>query len=69
MASDELLFIKDLIGQEDLLLGEGEVQQVRDGELVIVTRINANSIPYRKVTGEITTVGAALDELYALGSN
>jgi len=65
--TDELLFVKDLIGKEDILFGEGEVQQIRDGELVLVTRINAESIPYRTPTGELITIKAALDFLYEQG--
>ncbi len=68
MEEEELIFVKDLLGREDIMFGEGEVQQVRDGELVLITRINAHSIPYRKATGELVTVGAALDELFARGS-
>jgi len=62
--TDELLFVKDLIGAEDMLFGEGEVQQIRDGEVVKVTQINAETIPYRTPTGELITVKAALDYLY-----
>ena len=62
--TEELIFVKDLIGKEDLLFGEGEVQQIRDGEVVIVTRINAESVPYRTAVGDLTTVKDALDYLY-----
>jgi len=65
MEEDELLFVKDLIGAEDILFGEGEIQQIRDGELVLITKINAGSIPYRTPTGELITVKAAIDDLYA----
>ena len=63
--ADELIFVKDLIGKEDLLFGEGEVQQIRDGEVVQVTMINAETIPYRTAAGDLITVKAALDYLYA----
>lgn len=62
---DELIFVKDLIGAEDLLFGEGDVQQIRDGEVVLVSKINAETIPYRTPTGELITVKAALDYLYS----
>ena len=65
--TEELIFVKDLIGKEDLLFGEGEVQQIRDGEVVLVTMINAETIPYRTPSGELITVKAALDYLYAQG--
>ena len=64
--ADEFIFVKDQIGSEDLLLGFGIVQQVRDGEFVSISKINAETIPYRKSDGTITNVKAALDELYAL---
>ena len=65
---EEIIFIKDLIGAEDVLFGEGEVQQIRDGELVLVTKINAGSVPYRTPSGELTTVKEALDYLYKKGT-
>ena len=64
--TDEFIFVKDQIGVEDLLLGIGTEQQVRDGEFVTVSRINAESIPYKKADGTLTNVKAALDELYLL---
>lgn len=64
--TDEFIFVKDVIGVEDLLLGLGATQQVRDGEFVSVTRINAESIPYRKPDGTVTNVKAVLDELLSL---
>lgn len=63
----ELIFVKDLIGAEDMLFGEGDVQQVRDGELVNVSKINAKSIPYRTPSGELITIGEALDRLFTQG--
>ena len=64
--TDEFIFVKNNIGVEDLLLGLGAEQQVRDGEFVSVTRISADAIPYRKADGSITTVKLALDELFRL---
>ena len=59
------VFITNLAGTEDLLLGyDADEQQIRDGEIVVTTRINAHNIPYRKPDGTIITVGLALDELY-----
>ena len=63
--TDEFIFVKDKIGVEDLLLGFGLEQQIRDGEFVGVTKISAESIPYRKPNGTVTNIKAALDELYA----
>ena len=62
---DELIFVKDLIGAEDLLFGEGDVQQIRDGEVVLVSKINAETIPYRTPAGELINVKTALDYLYS----
>jgi len=64
--TDEFIFVKDVIGAEDLLFGLGTEQQVRDGEFVSITRINAESIPYRKADGTLTNVKAALDELFSV---
>jgi len=64
--TDEFIFVKDQIGAEDLLFGFDLVQQVRDGEFVSISAINAATIPYRKPDGTITTVKAVLDELINL---
>jgi len=61
---DQLVFIKNLIGAEDLFLGYKSEQQIRDGDLVGITAINAHTIPYKKPTGEETTIGDLLDDLY-----
>ena len=66
---EELIFVKDLIGKEDVLFGEGEVQQIRDGEVVLISKINAETIPYRTPAGELITVKGALDYLYALSES
>lgn len=64
--TDQFIFVKNLVGVEDLLLGKGATQQLRDGEWVSVTMINAESIPYKKIDGTETNVKAALDELFRL---
>ena len=68
---ESLVFVKDLIGAEDLMFGDGEVQQIRDGEVVVVSKINAETMPYYKEsTSEWITVKTALDELYlSIGSS
>ena len=60
---DELVFVKNLIGSEDILFGTGTEQQIRDGEIVLISKINAHSIPYRKPDGTLTSVGEMLDVL------
>ena len=64
--TDEFIFVKDRIGAEDLLFGFDTTQQIRDGEFVTVSKINAESIPYRKADGTKIDIKAALDELYKL---
>ena len=66
---DDIVFVRNLIGTEDILFGTGTEQQIRDGEIVQITRINASSIPYRKMDGTLTTVAEALDELFKRGTN
>jgi len=66
---DEIIFVKNLIGGEDMLFGFGTEQQIRDGEIVVISRINAHSIPYRKVNGDKVTIGDALDELFERTKN
>ncbi len=60
----ELVFIKNLIGSEDLFVGYASQQQIRDGELVGITAINAHTIPYKKPDGSMSTVGAVMDDLW-----
>ena len=42
----ELRFVKQLGGVEDLMWGFGSVTQLRNGQAVTITNINADSIPY-----------------------
>ena len=44
--NDELLFVKQLGGAEDLMFGFGTTMQFREGEAVTLTKINAATIPY-----------------------
>ena len=62
---DNIIYVTNLIGAEDLLLGEGIVQQNRDGEPVNLTKINAHNLPYRNPQGQLVTIGQALDDIYA----
>ena len=66
---DDVVFVRNLAGAEDLLFGTGTEQQIRDGEIVLITRINATTIPYRKSDGSLISVGEALDELYNANAN
>jgi len=46
MAADPLVFVKQLAGAEDLMWGIGTTSQVREGQTVTVSLINASTIPY-----------------------
>ncbi len=66
----ENVFITNLAGVEDLLLGLDIEQQVRDGEIKATTAINAHNIPYKKIVKgvvTITTIGDVLDDLLKAG--
>ena len=58
------VFITNLAGVEDLLLGYENEQQIRDGEITVTSAINAHSIPYTHSDASINTVGDALDKLF-----
>ena len=70
MAEQELanVFITNLAGVEDLLLGYENEQQIRDGEIKLTSSINAHSIPYLHTDPSINTIGDALDKLFAGGT-
>ncbi len=43
---DQVKFIKQLGGTEDLMWGFGTVTQIRNGQTVIISLINGDMIPY-----------------------
>ncbi len=43
---NDLKFVKQLGGVEDLLWGFGSITQLRNGEAVTITAINSSIIPY-----------------------
>ena len=55
------IFVKQPAGVEDLLLGLGSTSQVRQGENVVITYINAHNIPYDSTR----SIGDVLDTLLA----
>jgi hypothetical protein len=61
----QLVFVRQKAGEEDLTFGFGSEQQIREGENVIISMINAASIPYDSTR----SVKDALDELFALSSS
>lgn len=44
--TEPLVFVKQLAGAEDLMFGTGTTSQVREGQTVTVSLINADTIPY-----------------------
>jgi len=57
----DLKFTRQLAGAEDLKFGFGSLSQVRNGQVVIISEINADTIPY-DATDSIKEV---LDKLIA----
>jgi len=57
----QLVMTRQLAGAEDLLRGFGSTSQIREGETVTITHINAESIPYDSTR----SVKDALDELFS----
>jgi len=57
----KLVFIRQKAGAEDLIFGFGSEQQIREGENVVVSMINASTIPYDSTR----SVKDALDEIFA----
>ena len=42
----DVAFVKQLGGTEDLLFGFGTVMQIRNGQSVVISLVNATTIPY-----------------------
>jgi len=57
--TDDLVFTRQVAGAEDLIFGFGSTAQIREGESVNITLINAGTIPYDSTR----SVKAVLDEL------
>jgi len=60
-ALPKVVFTRHVAGAEDLIFGFGAVSQIRGGDNVVVTMINADTIPYDNTR----SVKQALDELFA----
>jgi len=56
----ELKFMKQLGGVEDLLWGFGSIMQIRNGQAVTITLINADAIPYDNVDSIKTIIDKIL---------
>lgn len=50
---------RQLLGMEDLLIGEGTVTQTRSGKQVVVTKINTGDLPY----DGISTLGDKVNQV------
>ena len=60
----DVVFVVNLAGTEDLMLGYDNETQVRDGEIVTITPINAHTLPYRKIDGTVSTIGDVMDDFF-----
>ena len=56
-----LVFTKQIGGVEDLQFGFGSITQIRNGQTVVISLINAETIPYT----DTDTVKSILDKLLA----
>ena len=61
VALKDLRFTRQLAGVEDLKFGFGSVTQIRNGQVVILSDINADSIPYDAQR----SVKAVIDDIIA----
>ncbi len=61
----EVVFIKQLGGVEDLQFGFGTVTQIRNGQSVVISLINADTIPY-DTTDTVKTILAKILAKYPL---
>lgn len=61
---------KRLAGEEDLLLGQGQVEQTRKGQVVVINKVNSGSIPFQGEPGDANykSVKTIIDELLVEGS-
>lgn len=62
---NDLKFIKQLGGAEDLMFGFGTVTQIRNSQGVIISKINAATIPYDS-TNSIKDIVDAIIAKYPL---
>lgn len=58
---------KSLIVKEDILFGQGQIQQIRAGNNYIVTKVNAESLPYSgdPDTDDVKSVKEIIDDILA----
>ena len=57
----DLKFVKQLGGVEDLMWGFGSVTQLRNGQAITITNINATHIPYN----DTDSVQSIIDKITA----
>jgi len=51
----DLKFTRQLAGAEDIRFGFGSLSQIRNGQVVIISEINADTIPY-DVTDSVKSI-------------
>jgi len=59
-STTQLVFTRQVMGAEDLIFGFGSTSQIREGQNIAITLINADVIPYDNTR----TIKQALDELF-----
>ncbi len=57
----DVKFIKQLGGAEDLMWGLGSVTQIRNGQAVVVTKINAETVPFNQVDSVKTIIDKIIE--------
>ena len=58
---EPLVFTRQAMGSEDILFGFGSTAQIREGENVTISLVNADTIPYDSTR----SIKQALDEIFA----
>ena len=58
---EDVVFVKQLGGVEDLSFGFGTVMQIRNGQSVTISLINADTIPY----SDTESVSSIIDKILA----
>lgn len=62
---ENVKFIKQLGGTEDLLFGFGTIAQIRNGQTITISKINADTIPYDN-SDTVSTIIAKILAKYPL---
>ena len=57
-----VVFVKQLGGSEDLMFGFGTIVQIRNGRTVVISKINAASIPFSDTESIEAIINKILDK-------